>query len=261
LAVAETAAAAPANVISSRALRVLLAEDDPTNQMVTIAMLKELGHTVDLAWNGREALALATARDAGYDLILMDIMMPEMDGLAAIQAIRDLDGPASATRIIALTANALPEDEHRCRAAGADDFLTKPLRLATLEATLGRVAAPVLHAFDPHPARQMAAELGDVTYAEIRDLFLAELAQRLDRLERLDPGSERIALQREAHAMKSSAAAFGLTALVAAAAEIERGALHDAPAATAERVTRLKPIAAAVPAALAAVDCPAVTAP
>lgn len=241
-------AAAAANTVLPRGLRVLLAEDDPTNQMVTIAMLQRLGHSVDLARTGREALAAAGG--AEYDVILMDMMMPEMDGLEAIRVIRALDGAAAATRIIALTANALPEDEQRCRAAGADDFLTKPLRLAVLEAKLGRHAAEAVASLDSGVAGQMVAELGEDVYAEIRDVFLAELAERVDRLERLAVG-ERAAVRHEAHALKGSAAAFGLAALVKLAAEIEAGDCDDAREVSLARIAGLRPLVAAVPAALA----------
>jgi PAS domain S-box-containing protein len=243
----QTVAAAPvAPPVTRLALRVLLAEDDPTSQMVTTAMLHRLGHSAQVAQTGSQAVA--AVREGGFDVILMDMMMPGMDGVAATRAIRALDHPAARTRIIALTANALPEDERSCRDAGADDFLPKPLRLAVLESKLGRSAAPGLKPFDPGPAREMAEELGDETYCTIRDVFLADIAQRMDRLEGFAASRDQAAVRREAHTLKSSAAAFGLDALVALAAEIEAGSLNNAPATG--QVARLRLLVAAAPEAL-----------
>jgi PAS domain S-box-containing protein len=108
-----------------RGARILLAEDEPVNQEVTLAMLRGAGLAVDLAVDGREAVRLATQND--YAVILMDMQMPVMDGLAATRAIRALPGPA-ATPIIALTANAFDDDRSASRAAGMVDFVTKPVR-------------------------------------------------------------------------------------------------------------------------------------
>ncbi len=116
--------------------RLLLAEDHPVNQTIALAMLERLGYAVDLAENGRDALA-AAARTR-YALILMDMQMPEMDGLEATRRIRSLDGPAAAVPIVALTANAMQSDQDACHAAGMNDFLAKPLRMDSLAATLSR---------------------------------------------------------------------------------------------------------------------------
>lgn len=121
-------------------LRILLAEDSPANQMVATALLRRLGHRVDAVENGLEAVE--AVRSTGYDLVLMDMMMPEMDGLAAARAIRALPGPESRVRIVALTANAFASDEEECIAAGMDGFVTKPvtrdkLAVAVAAAELG----------------------------------------------------------------------------------------------------------------------------
>ncbi|MCR6633177.1 MAG: ATP-binding protein [Magnetospirillum sp.] len=107
-------------------LTVLLAEDNAINQMVARGFLQRAGHRVLVANNGMEAVELV--RHGGrFDLILMDMQMPEMDGLEATRAIRAMEGAAARLPIIALTANALRADEERCRAAGMDDFVAKPL--------------------------------------------------------------------------------------------------------------------------------------
>ncbi|MBI2275866.1 MAG: CHASE domain-containing protein [Dechloromonas sp.] len=116
--------------------RLLLAEDDPVNQEVARELLHDvLGLQVDVAGDGAEALAKAA--EARYDLILMDIQMPKMDGLLATQAIRQLAAHRT-TPILAMTANAFLEDRQRCLAAGMDDFITKPVDPDTLFRALVR---------------------------------------------------------------------------------------------------------------------------
>jgi two-component system, sensor histidine kinase and response regulator len=121
-------------------LRVLVAEDNSVNQMFVLKMLTHLGHTADLAADGRQAIALY---ERGlYDLVLMDCHMPEMDGFEATAAIRKLEllrpGTHKHTPIIALTASVMEEDRNRCLEASMDDFLTKPFRPQELKDILGR---------------------------------------------------------------------------------------------------------------------------
>jgi signal transduction histidine kinase/CheY-like chemotaxis protein len=120
--------------------RILLVEDNVTNQMVARLLLERLGHTVNLAGNGQEAIAYLQNNDC--DLVLMDCEMPGLDGYAATRAIR-ASGSVRNSRIpiIALTANAMPEEERKCRAAGMNDFLTKPVRARELAIALERWAA------------------------------------------------------------------------------------------------------------------------
>jgi CheY-like chemotaxis protein len=117
----------PSAITSLTGLRVLLADDNPVNCKVGERQLKKLEMTVTLAYNGREALELATSRE--FDLVLMDCQMPEMDGYEATRLIRQPDGGAldPTIPIIALTAHALEGDRDRCLAAGMNDYLTKPL--------------------------------------------------------------------------------------------------------------------------------------
>lgn len=117
--------------------KILLAEDNLVNQKVASMVITRLGHSVDVAGNGLEALD--KFKQNQYDLILMDIMMPEMDGLEATMAIREIeknDGSKKPIRIIALTANAMREDRERCMAAGMDDYLSKPFKPEDLEKVL-----------------------------------------------------------------------------------------------------------------------------
>jgi signal transduction histidine kinase/CheY-like chemotaxis protein len=109
---------------------ILLAEDHVVNQKLAMALLGRLGYTVDLAENGMAAVAAAAARP--YGLILMDMQMPEMDGLEATRQIRAQPGPNQSTHIIALTANAMQADKDACNAAGMNDFLSKPFNRESL---------------------------------------------------------------------------------------------------------------------------------
>jgi CheY-like chemotaxis protein len=109
-----------------RSLRILVAEDNAVNRTLVTALLKKRGHTIVGVVNGREAVA-AFAKDA-FDLVLMDVQMPEMDGLEATAAIRKLEGATGAhIPIIALTAHAMKGDREICIAAGMDEYLSKPL--------------------------------------------------------------------------------------------------------------------------------------
>jgi signal transduction histidine kinase len=127
--------AGPRRVLQAR---ILLVEDNPVNQMLAMSMLQKLGASADLAKDGAEAVEKATA--GAYDLILMDLQMPRMDGLTATRAIRATGGIRQ-PRIVALTANAMDSDREACVAAGMDDFLSKPFQASELQEKLDAVAA------------------------------------------------------------------------------------------------------------------------
>ena len=115
-------------------IRILLAEDNPVNQMVLLKMLNKLGYKADVAANGKEVLRSLELQL--YDLILMDIQMPEMDGFEAAKAIRKRFGSADQPKIIAITAYALKGDREKCLAAGMDDYISKPVKLDELRTVL-----------------------------------------------------------------------------------------------------------------------------
>jgi signal transduction histidine kinase len=127
---------APSAADAPRAGRILLVDDSKMNQMVARGMLQRLGYEVDVAGNGGDAVLAATS--SHYDVVLMDCLMPDMDGYEATEIIRRSEGPSRHTTIVALTASALSGDRERCLAAGMDDYLSKPLRPAVLETVLGR---------------------------------------------------------------------------------------------------------------------------
>jgi len=118
-------------------LRILLAEDNPINQKVALAMLKHLGYRADVAVNGRDILKCLERKS--YDVILMDIQMPEMDGLQATRSIRSSLPAEKQPMIIAMTAYTLRGDRERCLAAGMDGYISKPVKIEELKAALERV--------------------------------------------------------------------------------------------------------------------------
>jgi signal transduction histidine kinase/ActR/RegA family two-component response regulator len=127
----------PAQPAAPGGLRILLAEDNATNRFVATRMLERLGHDVQSVVDGQAAVDAVKAGD--HDLVLMDMMMPEMDGLTATRLIRAMDGPKSRTPIIGLTANAMEADAEACRDAGMDGFVTKPVKAARLEEAMREV--------------------------------------------------------------------------------------------------------------------------
>jgi signal transduction histidine kinase/DNA-binding response OmpR family regulator len=120
-------------------LRILLAEDNAVNQKVALRLLERLGYGADVAWNGLEALEALERQP--YDVVLMDVQMPELDGLDASRRICERWPPETRPRIIAMTANAMAEDREACLAAGMDDYVAKPIRPEELEGALNRVRA------------------------------------------------------------------------------------------------------------------------
>lgn len=125
-----------------RPLRILLAEDNVVNQVLAVRLLERNGHAVTVAQNGNEVLA--QLERSSFDVVLMDVQMPEMDGLTATRKIREReDKTGEHILIIAMTAHAMKEDRERCREAGMDDYLTKPINVAELYKVLSRAGSSV----------------------------------------------------------------------------------------------------------------------
>ena len=141
-----------------RGVKALLAEDNEANQMVATELLSILGIELDIASNGREAVEMTRARPGGYVCVLMDMQMPEMDGIDATRAIR-ADPAFRDLPIIAMTANAMKRDLDACLAAGMNDWVTKPIDRATLAATLRRwlPASARIAAGSPEPVEGLPA--------------------------------------------------------------------------------------------------------
>ena len=168
----QAAAPAPVEPVAAGglpALRILVAEDDEVNRLVIEAFLKPGGHRLRFVHNGAEAVA-AVQREA-FDLVLMDVMMPGMDGPTATAAIRALPGPAARLPIVALTANAMQGDRQRYLAAGMDGYASKPIKRPLLAAEMARVmglAAPAMVMVAEAP---VVEEAGPDLSAELDDLL------------------------------------------------------------------------------------------
>jgi CheY-like chemotaxis protein/HPt (histidine-containing phosphotransfer) domain-containing protein len=153
-------------------LRILVAEDSEFNAQLMEKLLAKPGHSVRLVSNGREALALASAAD--FDLLLLDLHMPELDGFQVIRAIRERErGTGSHLPVIALTARSRDEDRQRCLAAGMDDFLSKPIQAGDLWRTIHRVLPATQPGIAPLDARVLSAACGG------DDAILQSLCQAL----------------------------------------------------------------------------------
>jgi CheY-like chemotaxis protein len=120
-------------------LRILLAEDNVVNQKLALRLLQQMGYRADVASNGIEAIQCVERQ--AYDLVLMDVQMPEMDGLEATRRITAKWSSSDRPRIVAMTANAMQGDREMCLEAGMDDYVTKPIRVDALVAALNNVAA------------------------------------------------------------------------------------------------------------------------
>jgi signal transduction histidine kinase/DNA-binding response OmpR family regulator len=237
--------------------RLLVAEDNPANQIVARALLTRLGHRVDVVANGLEAVE-AVSRIA-YDLVVMDCQMPEMDGFEAARAIRDpLHGAIDPNvPIIAMTANTLQGDRERCLAAGMNDYLSKPVQRDELLTVLSRWLPGAAPAADPPappapPAEESAeepvfdeADLLSRLQADRRivraviGLFLDDWPNQWANLEAALASGSADELRGAAHAIKGSAANLGAKALRAAAVDLENVALSDDLTAVGELPQRL----------------------
>ncbi|HZP74429.1 MAG TPA: GAF domain-containing protein [Gaiellaceae bacterium] len=217
------------------ALRILLAEDNAVNQKVALRLLQRLGHGADVVWNGLEVLdALARQR---YDVVLMDVQMPELDGLDTSRRICERWPPETRPRIIAMTANALPEDREACRAAGMDDYVAKPIRPEELANALSRVR-PVSADGDrtgsmhgtrvDESAFQNLRELGgDEFLAEVIDTFVADGPTLIEMLRRSLEAGDAPEFRRAAHTLKSNGATLGAAAFSEHCRELEQLARDD----------------------------------
>jgi CheY-like chemotaxis protein/HPt (histidine-containing phosphotransfer) domain-containing protein len=260
-AVSATAAQDAAGEGAPCTLRVLLAEDNPVSQQVSLKQLRKLGFVADAVASGTEVVAAAQRH--AYDIVLMDCQMPEMDGYEATRRIRQHErehgraGSAPAY-IVALTANALAGDRDRCLEAGMDDYLAKPLQLANLRVAMQRALAkltaatragadvpPVTLEHRPGPESSPvvpAAEAAESCldpaildglrslrqpgqpdpFRQLGELFLRDAQTRLQQMESALAASDAARLAAAAHALKGSASNLGARRLSALCAALER---------------------------------------
>ena len=232
-----------------RPLHILVAEDNPVNQRLIVRMLEKQHHTPVVAVNGREAL---TALDAqSFDVVLMDVQMPEMDGLAATAAIRQREAQQPGRRsipIVALTAYAMIGDRERCLAAGMDDYLAKPVKPEDLAGMIARFFGRAGPARPPDSMREAAPSVESpvdlaiaLGYAggdhqvlqELLTTFAGDCPRKLGTLREAVARSDAAGLMGVAHALKGTLRVFGATTAAALAEQLEAagrsGSLQGAP--------------------------------
>jgi CheY-like chemotaxis protein len=240
--------AAPAAVPATRLpaattgdpLHILVAEDNKINQQLMTLLLMKGGHRVEVVENGEQALIAAAAAD--FDVVLMDVQMPVLDGVEATKLIRALPGSRGQVPIIALTAHAMAGAKEEYLAAGMTDYLSKPLSAAALFAKLDGLAAGAARSepatpaienggesaagnapagFDAARLQELRAVLPVATLREVLVLFAEDANARLPALRSLAAGGDLAALGREAHLLLGMAANVGAQRLAHAAAAVE----------------------------------------
>ncbi len=227
--------AAPQQHRAGMPLHVLLAEDNLTNQKIVVRLLKKWGDRVTIANNGREAVAHALK--TRFDVVLMDVQMPEMNGFEATAAIREAERESGARiPIIALTAHSMEGDRERCLAAGMDDYLSKPIRAREL---LEKLA---VHGSTEIPEEVSASsayrdpcifdrneflsrlEGDEVFVAELLTIFSSSSPRQLEAIRRALGSNDHYALEIAAHSLRGSAANIGAARLAIAAERLELAA-------------------------------------
>lgn len=251
--------------------RILLAEDGAVNQRVAVLMLESRGHEVTVANNGREAVD--RFKSGAFDLILMDVQMPEMDGLEATRTIRGLETGSDRIPIVAMTAHAMRGDRERCLEAGMDDYLSKPIQAQLLYAavegaqaismasgsTAGRAETVLSSDSVPSPEsvpvdwEKAVAQVGgdEAVITELAGLFLAECPGLETGIREAVDAGNAADLRRHAHTLKGSAGVFKAEGAVDAAQRLEKmgrngnlvGA-EEALSALDHELDRLKPVLA-----------------
>jgi PAS domain S-box-containing protein len=219
--------------------RILLAEDNEINALLATTILEEAGFSVEVVVNGAEAVEASTR---GFDLILMDVQMPVMDGLQATREIRARGGPAASTPIVALTANAMRSDQDACLEAGMNDFVSKPLDPDDfLNCVYRFVGEARIETRDS--VRDTASELADLDDSQLDGLmklmplvrfraiiegFLTAAQSRLQRIEACSAAGDMVGLAREAHDLKGVSGNFGARRLQHLADRLEQAAKSTA---------------------------------
>jgi CheY-like chemotaxis protein/HPt (histidine-containing phosphotransfer) domain-containing protein len=242
-------------------LRILLAEDNVVNQKLALRLLEQMGYRADVAANGLEAVAAVERQP--YDLVLMDVQMPEMDGFEASREITRRWSVEARPRIVAMTANAMQGDRELCLAAGMDDYMSKPIRVEELVAALERSAArepeairaagpagsagpgkaaadrPSSEVLDRAAFEQLRTTMGADFLDEVLPTFLEDSRELVGTMRRALAANDAETFRRAAHSLKSNAASFGATTLSALAKDLEALARSRSLDGAAPRVDRL----------------------
>ncbi|TDP63762.1 ATP-binding protein [Roseateles toxinivorans] len=234
----------------ARSLRILVSEDHEINRKYLEAVLQRLGHSARFCHNGKEALQALMRED--FDIVLMDLHTPVMDGLTATEAMRALPAPKRHIKIVALTADAFEESRQRALAAGMDDFLGKPVHIADLQAMLLRHGpapaaeraptpqAEPLPAVDQQTLNQVRSALPPETFKQLLQAFLRDEAQSLPNLERALREQSRSDLRQTAHSVKGAALSLGLLVVSRPAMVLEQLPADASPAAAEHAIRELR---------------------
>ncbi|RSZ56853.1 response regulator [Massilia atriviolacea] len=219
----------PVPAARSGRLHILLAEDNPVNQRLALRLLEKMGHRVTLADNGIDALELAL--HGGVDLVLMDVQMPGLDGMAATRSLRQREAAAAAgghLPVVAMTARAMQGDRERCLEAGMDDYLSKPVDSARLREVLARFQGCPDGAVLDWRGALLRLDGDRELLLELAALFIADGPQLLAALERALAAGERDASQRAVHSLQGVLVNFGAQRAIACterlAASVHAGA-------------------------------------
>ena len=252
---------------------ILIVEDSKTNQVIAQKILEQKGYQYEIANNGLEAVDKSNMRR--YDLILMDMRMPVMDGIEATKHIRSHTGPNQKTPILAMTANAFTQDEEACISAGMNDFLTKPIDIKRFYQSLQEwlnhehaqqeISAEPSSVKDPFTLSASASakdskmepfenllnkevwerfkkDVGEEMLPAILEVYLSETKTRIDSMLSQWQQQNLQALSNEAHALKSSSGSFGLIALQSLAKDIEQGSRESSLETVNESMAQLKEV-------------------
>jgi CheY-like chemotaxis protein/HPt (histidine-containing phosphotransfer) domain-containing protein len=243
-----TPRAGPVEQLAERMpLRILLAEDNVVNQQLALLLLKKLGYRADVTADGLEALQ-ALEREP-YDVVLMDVQMPKMDGLEATRHIHQRWPKGRRPHVIAATANAMQEEREACLAAGMDDYLAKPIHLEELAAALRRcrphvaprppAAAGVLH---PPALERLMQTIGNDRglLATLIDTFLRDVPRLVDGARQGLQRGQADEVRRAAHTLKSNGATFGAMRLSELSRELEALARSGILEGTADLLARIE---------------------
>ena len=217
---------------SRRRLRILLAEDNPVNQKVAAKMLERMGHAVSIAENGAEVLGALEKQS--FDLILMDIQMPEVDGFEATRSIRERErNTGEHLPIVAMTAHAMKGDKEKCLQAGMDGYIAKPINVQQLFETIESLFQDRQAADEPSETPAAAGDALDTTkileriggdrelLRELAGLFVGDCPRMLSDIQDAVRDGNAEALQKAAHALKGSVSNFAAEAAVQVAFRLE----------------------------------------
>lgn len=232
------------------AVRVLVVEDNEVNKLLVRRQLTKLGHDHQIVGRAEEALELLADADHGFDVVLMDWQLPDLDGLEATRRLREMERPDGRhVPVVAVTASAMPQDRSACKEAGMDDFLPKPVALVDLASTIARwatlssaspsadveIGGPGDDDFDPGRLDQLVDELNDRSVVcSLIERYLADLSARRSALHQGFHAGDAELLHRVAHTLRSTSEMLGAVALSDVCRTLEASGLDESTASVLE---------------------------